>query len=109
MSIYYIQVSDSLLCVKSFEYLWILNLEGTECECIQDLNKISDYNLTCESSFNINDYIKEIISDSISTTDLINTTIENIERIKYINTVVFNRINSSNEINSIRPRFKFKH
>ena len=80
----YIHVSNSLLYVKSFEYLWTLNLEGTEFECKQDLNKISDYNLTCESSFNINEYIKEIISDSTSTTDLINNIIENIEIIKYV-------------------------
>ena len=46
--------------------------------------KISDYNLTCENSFNINEYIKEIISDSTSTTDLINNIIENIEIIKYV-------------------------
>ena len=41
------------------EYLWTLNSEGTECK--QDLNKISDYNLKCESSFNINEYIIETL------------------------------------------------
>ena len=56
------------------------------------MNKISDYNLTCESWFNINEYIKEIISDSTSTTDLINNIIENIEIIKYINTVIHSNI-----------------
>ena len=88
----YIHVSNSLLCVKSCEYLWTLNSEGTECECKQDLNKISDYNLTCENSFNINEYIKEIISDSTSTTDLINNIIENIEIIKYVNTVIHSNV-----------------
>ena len=88
----YIHVSNSLLYVKSFEYLWTLNLEGTEFEFKQDLNKISDYNLTWESSFNINDYTKEIISDSTSTTDLINNIIENIEIIKYINIVIHSNV-----------------
>ena len=56
------------------------------------VNKISDYNLTCESLFNINEYIKEIISDSTSTTDLINNIIENIEIIKYVNTVIHSNV-----------------
>ena len=52
-------------------------------------------------------YIKKIISDSTSTTDLINNIIENIEIIKYINIVMHSNV-SIQVMNSTR-RFKFKH
>ena len=73
----YFLIENSKLCVKKCGYEFS-SKNYKECECIFKLNKISDYNLKCERTYDIVEYIKNI--SKISDRDKLMSTID-----KYIN------------------------
>ena len=84
----YYLVKDSKLCVKSCENSFTLNTISNLCECNEELNKVSDYELTCTSLFDLNQFIKLIIANSSSSTELVNNIAKYVEIIKQIRTVI---------------------
>ena len=93
----YYLVKNSKLCVKSCQYLFTLNETSNLCECNEELNKISDYKLTCTSLFDINEFIKLIIANSSTPTQLVKNVQEYVEILKQIRTII-NSLNISIQV-----------
>ena len=74
---HYFLIENSKLCVKHCEYDFS-SKNNKECECIFKLNKISNYNLKCERTNNIVEYIQDV--SKISDRDELMSTID-----KYVN------------------------